>query len=99
MKRIMTILVLALCACSLQLTAKEANVVSGSIKPRAYYKAAAFELKQGDKIEVTAQGPQELSIDIYVYAESTRNLAAKSDDDATELFSWKAPQDDRYYVM
>jgi esterase/lipase superfamily enzyme len=77
----------------------EPVTLSGSIEPRASFKSAPLSLAQGDRIDVAAQGPPELSLDVYVYTDSGHELAAKSDDDAEEPFEWTVGQTSRYYVV
>jgi hypothetical protein len=99
MKRLIAILSLLFCAGISSPVAGQTNVISGTIEPRTRYKSPVVPLEAGDKIKVTAKGPQDLSLDVYVYAEATQELAAKSDDDAVEPFAWTVPLGGRYYVV
>ncbi|MFL6414870.1 MAG: alpha/beta hydrolase [Bryobacteraceae bacterium] len=73
--------------------------IQGAIEPRAELRTRTVEVLRGGSIDVSADGTRELRVEVFVYEEITRELAAKSDTDIDETsFSWQLP-DGKYYVI
>ncbi|MBV9304391.1 MAG: alpha/beta fold hydrolase [Acidobacteriaceae bacterium] len=78
---------------------EELPPLTGNIGAYARLQTAVVSLKAGQQVEVLATGSKDLAIDVFVYEEVTRELIAKSDDDAVEPFSWDVPKTGRYYLI
>jgi hypothetical protein len=70
------------------------------IGPSASVRCPAFGLAAGEGVRLFTDSRSGLNLDVYVYNVVTRELVAKSDDEAAEPFyEWKAIEQGNYYVI